>query len=109
MSRVVALERYVGRPVHDADGKKIGHLHEARVRRDGDELVVLEYLVGAAGLLERFSLAAFVREIGFVIGLARRGGYVVPWDAMQFTDEGARCTCRAAELERFSAASPERR
>lgn len=109
MSRVVALERYVGKPVRDADGMKIGHLHEVRVRRDGDDLVVIEYLVGVAGLVERFSLAEFVREIGFVVGLGRRGGYVVPWDAMQFTDHGPRCTRRASELERFSAASRERR
>jgi hypothetical protein len=109
VSRIVPLERYVGRPVCDADGKALGRLHEVRVRREGPELVVVEYLVGRAGLLERFSLGAFVRDIGFVIGLRPGGGYVVPWDAMEFGEDRPRCTRRAAELERFSAGSRETR
>lgn len=104
MSRVVALERYVGKPVRDAEGRNLGHLHDVRVREQGGELVVMDYVVGRAGLLERFSLAQLGREVGFLFGLAHPGGYVVPWDAMAFGDDGPRCTRRAAELERFSAA-----
>jgi hypothetical protein len=63
----------------------------------------VDYLVGRAGLLERFSLAELGREMAFVFGLNHPGGYVVPWDAMEFRDDGPRCTRRAAELERFSA------
>jgi len=107
MSRVIALERYVGRTVRDADDKPIGRLHEARVRRDGRELVVLGYLIGRAGFLERFSLGELVREVGFLIGFRRPGGYFVPWDAMEFTDHGPRCNRRGAELERVSAAPRE--
>ena len=103
MSRVIALERYVGKPVRDAHGHDIGHLHEVRMREQGGELVVIDYLVGRVGLLERFSLTELGREVGFIFGLNRRGGYVVPWDAMVFGEEGPRCTRRAAELERFSA------
>jgi hypothetical protein len=104
MSRLVALERYVGKPVRDADGQSIGRLHEIRVREEGAELVVLDYLVGRAGLLERFSLTELGREIGFLFGLDRAEGYVVPWDCMEFPADGQpRCTRRAAELERLSA------
>ena len=103
MSRLIALERYVGKPVRDAEGHNLGHLHDVRVRDQGGELVVIDYLVGRAGLLERFSLAELGREVGFVFGLNHPGGYVVPWDAMEFGDEGPRCMRRAAELERFSA------
>lgn len=71
MSRLVALERYVGKPVRDAAGQSIGRLHEIRVREEGAELVVLDYLVGRAGLLERFSLTELGREIGFLFGLDR--------------------------------------
>jgi len=103
MSRVIALERYVGKPVRDVDGRDLGHLHEVRMREQDGELVVIDYLVGRVGLLERFSLTDFGREVGVLFGLNRPGGYVVPWDAMVFGDEGPRCTRRAAELERFSA------
>ena len=104
MSRLVALERYVGKPVCDADGRSIGRLHEIRVREDSGELVVLDYLVGRAGLLERFSLTELGREIGFLFGVDRGEGYVVPWDCMEFPADGQpRCTRRAAELERLSA------
>jgi len=108
MSRLVALERYIGKPVRDADGRSIGRLHEIRVRDEGSELLVLDYLVGSAGLLERFSLAELGREVAFLFGLKRPDGYVVPWDCMQFPGDGnPRCTRRAAELERLSATPRE--
>ena len=103
MSRVIALERYVGKPVRDAAGRNLGHLHDVRVREEGGELVVIDYLVGRAGLLERFSLAQLGREVSFLFGFNHPGGYVVPWDAMEFGDDAPRCKRRAAELERFSA------
>jgi hypothetical protein len=109
MSRVVALERYVGMPVCDAEGRRLGHLHELRVRRDGGELVVQDYLVGGAGLVERFSLAQLAREIAWLFGVRRAGGYVVPWEAMEFDEDGLRCTRRERELERFSATPREAR
>ena len=98
MSRVIALERYVSKVVRDADGQPIGRLHEVRVRREAHDLVVLGYLVGHAGFLERFSLGELAREVGFLIGFRRPRGYFVPWGAMEFTDDAPRCTRRAAEL-----------
>lgn len=109
MSRVIALQAYVGKPVRDADGKKLGHLHDVRARRAGDNLVVHAYVVGSAGLVERFSLAQLAREVAMIFGIGRAPGYLVPWDAMEFTDDGPRCTRRGAELERLSAAPREAR
>ena len=107
MSRIIALERYVGHPVCDAEGKTLGHLHDVRVRREADDLVVQEFLIGGAGLLERFSLLQLAREVGLIFGIGRAGGYVVPWDCMQFSADGElRCTRRASELKRFSAERP---
>jgi sporulation protein YlmC with PRC-barrel domain len=103
MKTVVHLERFVGKQVRDAHGRKIGHLHEVRARREGDELVVLDYLVGPAGMLERFSLAGMGDALLGVLGLRRASGYIVPWDRMDFSEAGRpRCTCAASELERIS-------
>jgi hypothetical protein len=100
MSRIIHLERFVGKPVHDATGKNIGHLHEVRAKREGKDLVVVEYVVGRRGLLERFSLANLGRQIGLIFGLGRTRSYVVPWQRMDFSDaKGPRCTCAADELE----------
>jgi hypothetical protein len=102
MSAIVHFERFVGKPVRDANGKAIGHLHEARVRREGKDLVVVDYLVGRAGMLERFSLVGMGRALLGLFGLARSGGYVVPWDCMDFSELGKpRCTVAASELERL--------
>jgi hypothetical protein len=88
----VRLEDFLGQPVRDADGREIGRLHEARAEREGDALVVRQFLVGTAGWLERLSLGVF--------GLARFRGYVVPWQLMDLSVPGKpRCTCRADELE----------
>jgi sporulation protein YlmC with PRC-barrel domain len=97
----VRLEDFVGQPVCDADGRKIGHLHEARARPQGDELVVVDYLVGPAGWLERFSLAGVGRAVLGIFGFAGTRGYVVPWHNLDLSEPGKpRCTCRAAELRR---------
>ena len=107
MSRVIAVQDYLGHTVRDADGRKLGHLHEVRARREGAHLVVQEYLVGGAGLLERFSLIQLAREVAFIFGIGRAQGYVVPWNALEFREKGElRCTRRAAELKRFSAEPP---
>ncbi|HET7197814.1 MAG TPA: PRC-barrel domain-containing protein [Burkholderiales bacterium] len=97
----VRLEDFVGQPVRDRDGRRIGHLHEVRARREGDELVVVDYLVGPAGWAERFSLAGFGRELAGLFGFGRSRGYVVPWDRMDLGASGEpRCTCAARELQR---------
>jgi hypothetical protein len=107
MSRVIALQGYIGHAVRDADGKKLGHLHDVRVRREGSDLVVQEYVLGGAGLLERFSLAQLAREVAFIFGIGRAQGYIVPWDCLEFGQDGhVRCSRRAAELQPFSAERP---
>jgi hypothetical protein len=104
MSSLVHLERFVGQQVRDVQGRKIGHLHEVRARREGDELIIVDYLVGRAGMLERFSLAGMGHALLGLLGLARSSGYVVAWHCMDFSEPGKpRCTCAASELERFSA------
>jgi hypothetical protein len=107
MKRIVQLEGFVGKQVLDAAGKKLGHLHEARARREGADVVVVDYLVGEAGLAERFSLQRAASELLWLFGVGSVGGYVIPWDRMDFSQPGKpRCTCLAAELQSFSGAPP---
>jgi hypothetical protein len=111
MSSLVRFERVVGDVVRDCTGRKLGHLHEARTRQEGADLVVVDYLVGPAGLLERFSLERFGRELAGLFGFAGApSGYVVPWHRMDFSPAGnPRCTCRAEELQSFSGEPPGER
>ena len=97
----VRLEDFVGKPVRDADGRKIGHLHDVRAERSGGELVVVDYLVGPAAFLERFSIAGMARGALGIFGLRSARGYVVAARDMDLSTPGEpRCTRRAAELER---------
>jgi hypothetical protein len=99
---IVALERSVGRQVRDAAAQKIGHLHEVRVRREGDHLVVVDYLVGEAGLLERFSITGYGRAALGLFGIGGGGGYLIPWQEMDLSDpENPVCKCVVAQLQRF--------
>jgi hypothetical protein len=98
---LVRLEDFVGKPVRDAEGRQIGHLEDVRAERHGEELVVVDYLVGPAALLERFSIAGMARGALGIFGLLRTHGYVVAASDMDLSTAGApRCTRRAAELER---------
>jgi sporulation protein YlmC with PRC-barrel domain len=97
----VRLEDLVGLPVRDVEGRRIGRLEEARVREEGGEALVVDYLVGPGGWIERFSLARAGRELLRIFGLARSPGYIVPWDRMDLSVPARpRCTCRTAELRR---------
>jgi hypothetical protein len=99
---IVALERTVGRQVRDAAGQKIGHLHEVRARREGDDLVVVDYIVGEAGLVERFSIASYGRAAVRLFGIGHGGGYCIPWHEMDLSDpEKPVCKRVVAELQRF--------
>jgi len=98
---LVRLEEFVGKPVHDADGRKIGHLHDVRAERFGDDLVVVDYLVGPAAFLERFSIAGIARGALGIFRVAPTSGYIVAAGDMDLGTPGApRCTRRAAELKR---------
>jgi sporulation protein YlmC with PRC-barrel domain len=72
----IAFERLLDREVRDADGRKIGRIHEAVAERRGGEWVVTEFHLGTGALLE--SLAGF---------LGRRMKVIrVPWDRLDLDD-----------------------
>jgi sporulation protein YlmC with PRC-barrel domain len=89
VSASVRLEQMLGRRVRDSRGEVIGRLEDVRVVRDGDDLVVREYLVGVYGAIER--LAAW-RIASAVLGVPHRLGgraYHVPWQDMDVSDPRA--------------------
>ncbi|HJQ85607.1 MAG TPA: hypothetical protein VKA21_16075, partial [Candidatus Binatia bacterium] len=103
--RRVHLERVLGRRVSDPDGRVVGRLEEVRVERRGEDWVVAEYLLGAAGLLARLSIFALR------LPLARGPwGYRARWDQLDPSDpERPRLRCPLAELTPIGAARRPRR
>ena len=96
MSTSVRLDRLLGREVHTANNRRLGRLEEFRAERRGTEWVVTEYVVGAAGLIERLGLG-----VRLVLGTDRAGGYVVRWDQMDLTKpDHPRVSCSVDELRR---------
>lgn len=96
MTASVRLDRLVGREVYAKNNRRIGRLFEFRAERLGSQLVVTEYVIGAAGLMERLGLG-----IRLILGLERLGGYVARWDQITFANpDRPTLTCSVAELRR---------
>ena len=92
----VRLDRLLGRSVHARDGRRIGRLEEFRAVKEGSGWIVNEFVIGAAGLLERLDLGARL-----VLGWKTRG-YVARWDQVKLEEEGhVRLTCPVEELGRL--------
>lgn len=98
--REVHFELLLNHTVTDSEGKRIGHLEEARVEIVAGECVVREFHVGAFALLERFgSTALFGGLIRTLGGHRFYQLYVVPADRMDLSDPSAlRVTCPMREL-----------
>jgi sporulation protein YlmC with PRC-barrel domain len=97
----VKLELLLGTRVVDSNGERVGRIEEVLADRDGDELLVTDYLVGRYGLFKRFS----IYHVG--IGLMRYLGshaqsanpHRIPWEKMDLSDpEHPRLTCTVDEL-----------
>ena len=96
MTTSLRLDRLVGREVYTANNRRLGRLEEFRAERRGKDWVVTEYVIGAAGLLERLGLA-----VRLIVGIARARGYVARWDQMDLTNpDRPRLSCPVEELQR---------
>jgi hypothetical protein len=96
MSAILRLDRIVGREVYAANGRRIGRLHEVRAERRGSTWVITEYVIGAAGLIERLGLG-----VRLVLGYQRPAGYVARWDQVDISNPRRPIlTCAVAELHR---------
>jgi hypothetical protein len=97
MADEVQLELALGRPVVDREGRRAGHVEEFRAEQRDGEWVVVEYLLGAAGLLERLGIDQLSGLLG--LPLPRRARYRVPWDQLDISDPRyPRLSGRTADL-----------
>jgi sporulation protein YlmC with PRC-barrel domain len=101
-ARELKLELLLGRQVRDSAGDRVGRIEEFRAEQQGDEWVIIEYLVGAAALAERLSVRSLVaKTLGFFGMHDRHQGFSIPWEKLDLSDpEHPRLTCTIAELHR---------
>jgi sporulation protein YlmC with PRC-barrel domain len=95
------LELLLGRRVVDIHGARVGRIEEVLADREGDELLVTQYLVGTYGLFERLSIFHF--GMGLLHSLGGRAlsanPHRIPWDKLDLSDwEHPRLTCTVEEL-----------
>jgi len=78
----VRIDDLLGRVVRDSNGRSVGRIYEIRAEEQGDELVILEYHLGAAAMMERVGLS-ILRLAGLSHG---RDPLKVPWDRMDLSE-----------------------
>jgi len=79
--RELRLDRLIGRMVRTANHRRLGRIEEIRAERRASDWVVVEYVLGRAGLLERLGLGARL-----LFGRRRAAGYVARWDQVDVSD-----------------------
>jgi len=95
-ARSLRVDGLIGRMVHTANRRRLGRLEELRAEQRAAGWVVVEYVIGAAGLIERLGLGARL-----ILGIHRTGGYVARWDQLDLTDPDClRLTCPVGDLRR---------
>jgi hypothetical protein len=82
----VHVELLLGRKTRDADGRLVGRIEELVAKRVDDEIVVIEYHIGPAALLERLLHSATRLPIVGLLPRRQRAEYCVLWDQMDLSD-----------------------
>ena len=77
----VHVEGLLGRKVFDSTGRFVGRLEEIHTRRDGEHVVVEEWVLGTGGLVERLSLGPLLRGV-LRSWVLRAKSQRLPWDAL---------------------------
>jgi hypothetical protein len=96
MTGEVRLDRLVGREVYTANHRRLGRLEEFRAERRGTGWVITEYVIGAAGLMERLGLG-----VRLVVGIKRPAGYVARWDQLDLSNpDRPTLKCAVEDLQR---------
>jgi hypothetical protein len=85
-SRVVRIELLLGAPVIDGAGRRVGRIEEFKAVRKGDDVLIVEYVMGLAGLIERLSAWGIGRFIRRALGMRLPEPSVIPWNALDLTD-----------------------
>lgn len=93
--RELPVDRLLGRLVLARNNQPVGRVEDFRLEKQGREWVIIEYVLGAAGLFERLGIG-----LKLLFG-KQRGGYIARWDQLDITDpEHPRLTCGVQELRR---------
>src|SRR3954463_4566664 len=96
MNTNLRLDRLLGREIYTGNNRRLGRLEEFRAERRGAEWIVIEYLIGAAGMAERLGLG-----VRMVLGINRPSGYVATWDQLDLSNpDRLRITCPVKDLRR---------
>jgi hypothetical protein len=96
MSASVRLDRLVGREVYTANNRRLGRLEEFRAERRGTTWVISEYVIGAAGLMERLGLG-----VRMLLGMKPVIGYVARWDQLDLSNpDRPALRCSVESLQR---------
>lgn len=96
----IAVEDLLDRQVHDPSGRSVGRIEEIRATQSTDGLLVYQFDLGPAALLERLAVGMrsfpLLRKWGLV---PERRGRSVPWEKMDLSDpHHPRITCPREEL-----------
>ena len=81
----VRIDDLVGAKVRDANGRVVGRIFEICAEHQGPELVVVEYQLGAAALLDRIGIS-LLKLIGIDAGRTPRK---VRWDELDISNSSA--------------------
>jgi|SoiMethySBSTD1v2_1073268.scaffolds.fasta_scaffold2718179_1 hypothetical protein len=91
----VRLDRLLGRQVWGPNNQPVGRLQEFRAERRGNGILITEYVIGVAGLLERLGLG-----VKLLFG-KNGGGYTARWDQLDISDPmRPRLMCPVSELRK---------
>ena len=83
----IRVQLLVGTKVHDVDGTSVGRIEEIRVERQEKALLVVAFLIGSSGLIERLSARTLVRPIRRLLRSRHiYSVYEVPWQEMDLSD-----------------------
>ena len=104
MTRELHLELLIGKCVFDVVGNRVGRIEEVRAEPQGDEWTIIEYYVGVAAILERFSAWNLGTGLLHFLGARKlHKGYCIPWDKLDLSDlEHPRLFCKMDELKKIT-------
>ena len=81
------LELLIGRRVFDSLGNCIGRIEEVRAEQQGDDWVILEYLIGIAAIVERLSAWNLGTGLLHFLGARKLNkSYRVPWNQLNLSN-----------------------
>ena len=91
------LDRLLGRRVLGRNNEVVGRLEEFRAQKRGSGIIVAEFVIGKAGLVERLGVG-----VRLLIGRYQGHGYIARWDQLDISDaDHPRLRCTLEELRKL--------